>query len=273
MTYNVLHEGVRSLLPPWPVRRPLVAAVIRSAHPDVACLQEVSSRQLEDLRADLPDYVFRPGRLTGRTEVPRWARLVMTFLKPMLGDFLDRGEHCPILVRRDWGVPIDSASVPLSGPDGSAENRTPTPHVVNWVRIRSRSGDTVDVFTTHLGHMPGRGRRTGAALFRLADERWNGNVQVLTGDFNTMPFTTLVHSLTRRRSGAAPPFEDAFAEARSRVGGRTTFHWGLGLPGPRLDYVLVRPPCTVERVEVTGKRIGKTIPSDHYALVADLRTP
>lgn len=278
MTYNILHEAVRTLMPPWTVRGPLVAGVIRSAQADVVCLQEVSPRQFHDLARDLPEYQFFSGRLSGGTRLPRWAMPAAGLLKFFLGDFYGRGENCPILVRSGFGMPVGSGSFPLgrgigrgSTPFRGSAGRSPAPHVVNWVRIALPDGRTLDVFNTHLGHMPWTARSTAETLLRIAGEQWDGGPQILAGDFNTMPFSTLVRSLTKSDMPGVPAFEDAFAHARARTGGGVTFHWGFGLPGPRIDYVLVRPPCGVDSVIVTGKRVGRTLPSDHYAVVVDLR--
>lgn len=261
MTFNVLHDAAWSLAPSWGERRSVVAEAIRTAAPDVACLQEVSPRQLDYLSRNLVEYRLFPGKLSGGTRLPGWARPATFLGRLVLGDFFDQGEYCPILVRRGFGVPSDSESFPLT-------LDSPTPHVVNWVRIRLPS-EFVDVFSTHLGLVKGRTRGAPDGLRRLLDDHWSGT-QILAGDFNALPSGPLLKSLTGAGASRARAFQDAWTGARSGAKGGT-FHWGLGLPGPRLDYVLVRPPCTVDSVRVAGMRVGRILPSDHYAVVADLQ--
>lgn len=262
MTFNVLHDGAWTLVPSWGARRRVVAGAIRSARPDVACLQEVSPRQLNDLSLNLVEYRVFPGTLSGGTTFTGWARPGAFFGRLFLGDFFDHGEYCPILVRRGFGAPSDSGSFLLT-------RDSPTPHVVNWVRIRLPSEAFVDVFSTHLGLVRGRTNGTPDGLLQLLDDHWSGT-QILAGDFNALPSSPLLKSLIGVGAPRAPAFQDVWTRARSGARGGT-LHWGLGLPGPRLDYVLVRPPCTIDSVRIAGTRVGRILPSDHYAVVADLR--
>ena len=262
MTFNVLHDDVRTLMPSWRSRREAVAGAIDSARPDVACLQEVSPRQLGDLSLDLGGYQVFPGTLSGGTTLTGWTRAGAILGRFLLGDFFDQGAHCPIFVRNGSGVPIDSRTFRLTA-------HSPTPHIVNWVRIRLPSEALLDVFSAHLGLLRGRTKSVPDGLLRLLDERWNGT-QILAGDFNALPSGPLVRSLTGTANARAHAFQDGWEGARSGARGGT-FHWGLGLPGPRLDYVLVRPPCTIDSVRIAGARVGHILPSDHYAVVADLR--
>jgi endonuclease/exonuclease/phosphatase family metal-dependent hydrolase len=52
--------------------------------------------------------------------------------------------------------------------------------------------------------------------------------------------------------------------------GPGSFHWGLGLPWPRIDYILVRPECVVSKATVLEGRMQGIFPSDHHAVVAEL---
>jgi len=262
MTFNVLHDGVWTLARSWGARRRPVAEAIRSARPDVACLQEVSPRQLDDLSLNLVEYRVFPGTLSGGTTLTGWARPGAFFGRLFLGDFFDHGEYCPIFVRRGFGAPTDSGAFLLA-------RDSPTPHVVNWVRIRLPSEAFVDVFSTHLGLVRGRTNGTQDDLLRLLDDHWSGT-QILAGDLNALPSGPLLKSLVGVGAPRARAFQDVWTGARLGARGGT-LHWGLGLPGPRLDYVLVRPPCTIEGVRISGTRVGRILPSDHYAVVADLR--
>jgi hypothetical protein len=239
----------------------------------VVCLQEVSPHQLEDLAQDLGEYEFLSGDASGATKLPSWLPGLYGIGRLVLGDFLDRGELCPILLRRGRVERVDQGSIfspPRHEGSGRAPILSPTPHVVNWARVRAGSGATCSVYNTHRGVMPWTGHRTARELLAILDRDWKDEPQILVGDFNSLPSWPLVRSLTAERNGGPPPLRDAWREADTRTGPQGTFHWGFGLPGPRLDYILVRPRCTVMRVETLGARIGGVYPSDHFALAAEV---
>lgn len=265
-TFNVLHDSVRNPLPRWPTRRPRAMETLRALEADVLCLQEVSPRQLEDFAQDLPEYEVLAGEETGGTTLAGWATLTRVPARFMLGEFFDRGERCPILLRRGVGRRVDTGCVRLEA------HRTDfsTPHLVNWARIELSKGRTVGVYNTHLALV--RGRTPGAArhLLELLDARWSGGVQILAGDFNARPTGAVLRTLTNPREHGPPSFVDTWCRSERRADGGT-FHWGLSLPGPRLDYILVRPSCDVASVTVSRSRNGGSEPSDHYAVTAELR--
>jgi endonuclease/exonuclease/phosphatase family metal-dependent hydrolase len=269
LTFNILYDDVRTLAPPWRSRRALVVAAIRSSEAAVACLQEVSTRQLADLMRDLPDYQFLPGSPSGPLVLPAWGAPLRGIAKFLLGDFFEVGEQCPILIRKDLSLAcLDTGTFWLSSP-GDASTGPPTPHVVNWARVQVPSGAAVDIYNTHAGLV--RGAAASEALRRFLDRRWTGGAQVLAGDLNALPHGRMLRSLTSEEKAGAPGFEDAWATAQSKTGGGATFHWGCGLPGPRLDYVLVRPRCLVSTASVSARRVAGTLPSDHFAVTADLQ--
>jgi endonuclease/exonuclease/phosphatase family metal-dependent hydrolase len=272
MTFNILHDAVRNLTPPWAARRPAVVRTVRDVDPDVACLQEVSVRQLDHLKEDLPEYDFIPGVPTGLTRVPRFASGLLGLARPILGDFIDRGELCPVLVRRDRVAAAEHGSARLCFSEaglGPAWADSPTPHVITWARLTgSRSAATV--FNTHLGILPWNWARTARELLLLLGKDWNGESQVLAGDFNSPPGSQLLRILRSGGGDHSRAFRDAWHDANVKEGRARTFHWGFGWSGPRLDYILVRPRMSVPKAMVVEDRKAGVIPSDHAALVADL---
>jgi len=264
MTFNVLHDRVRNFSQPWGIRRPVLAETIRSSRPDVACLQEVSPRQLQELMADLPEYEFLPGVASGGTPLPGWASVFLPLVKLVLGDYFDRGELCPILLRKG-NVACAEQGIFWLHPYGGPR----TPHVVNWARIEVPSGFAW-VYNTHLGLMPWLAGRTAGELLVAMNRDWNGEPQVLVGDFNSPPGGPLLRALTAGDDADPAILHDAWLEARQRVGTGQTFHWGFGLPGPRIDYILVRPRWPILLGRTAGAPKGGIFPSDHFALIADL---
>src|SRR6267378_4802987 len=185
MTFNILHDSMRSLNPPWSVRRPLVMETIRSTQADVVCLQEVSPRQLEHLSHDLTEYELIPGEPTGLTRFPSGNGL-LALVRPIFGDYIDRGEYCPILIRRGGLTCANEGSYRIkSSRAGLAQSwaGSGTPHVITWVNLEG-SGRRFTLYNTHLGIVPWNWARTGTELLALLDRDWSGEPQILVGDFN-----------------------------------------------------------------------------------------
>ena len=272
-TFNVLHESMRNFSARWSARRPLVSETIRSIEPDIACLQEVSPRQLGDMKLDLAEYDFIEGTSSGATKLPAWASGMVPAARLVLGDFYDAGELCPILMRRGRVHATQRGSFwvsPHPERSGTFLGGTRTPHIVNWARVEDSSGQQgCFVYNTHLGLVPWTARRTAEELIGRLDQDWNNEPQILVGDFNSTPTGPVIRALLGNRKGGLPAFHDAWVEARLRDGPGHTYHWAFGLPGPRLDYILVRPLCPVLSATTLVKR-GRVFASDHAALTVDL---
>ena len=195
----------------------------------------------------------------------------------VLGDFLVSGERCPVLLRKDRLIGLDRGCFWLSrDPDraGSTLPGSPTPHLVNWVRVVDRSsGRPCRIYSTHLGVMPWAARGMAEVLFARLDRDWDGAPQILAGDFNTAPRGRLVRGLLAARGDRPPAFHDAWSEAERRDGTGRTFDFGMGFPGPRIDYVLVRPSLRVTSASTAPGRGPKRRASDHDPLIVDLETP
>jgi len=315
MTFNVLHSSIRNPIGPWSERRTRVMRTIREMHPDIACLQEVSDRQLADVARDLPEYRIVPGERSGAATFPRSALLLSAALaiggfalgvtrrragarrlahrlvrvatgigavalalsvalaRYVLGDFLDSGERCPILLREGRVACAEDGSFWVSRqPDrpGSTLPGSPTPHIVHWARLTEpRGGRACVVFNTHLGVVPWTARATAEALFAGLGRVSRGEAQILAGDFNATPNGALVRSLTAG-GGGRDALHDTWAEAARREGSGGTFHWGMGAPGPRIDYILVRPGERVRSATTKSAPAGSPHASDHDALLVEL---
>ena len=272
MTFNVLHSSTRNLAAPWAARRPVVMNTIRSIQPDVACLQEVSTLQLEDLRNDLGEYAFLEGAPSGATTIPRWVSWSTPLAKWFFGDFYDRGELCPILLRRGRVTSTQEGAFHLHAERSKAFLGGPrTPHVVTWARVQDvADGSVCTVYNTHLGLVPWTARQITSDLVAKLDQAWNHEPQILTGDFNSTPTGPVVRALLTSRNGGPPAFRDSWIEAKRRSGSGRTFHWGFDLPGPRIDYILVRPLCSVIEAGTSSFKTGSIFASDHAAFTADL---
>jgi endonuclease/exonuclease/phosphatase family metal-dependent hydrolase len=226
-----------------------VAAVIRSAHPDVVGLQEVDNSWS---RSGSVDQAAVLGRLLGMHH----------YFDPDLDcvdDDLDGDGFC------QYGTAILSRYPFVAG---SARHyalpnaRSAEPRGLARIAIDVR-GRMVDLFNTHVTFVPGLRARQVAVIKNVV--RQDRRPFVLTGDFNALPFYLEMVSLRRVARDAA------IAGGRPHL--RTT---ALSHP-VRLDYIMLpRPPIDgpAKRVEVQDVYvIARPRVSDHRPLVARIRIP
>ncbi|MEV4138482.1 endonuclease/exonuclease/phosphatase family protein [Dactylosporangium sp. NPDC049742] len=250
----------------WRARHEAILATLRSEQPDVCCLQEAwavrgGEHQVELLARELGmHWAFSSSPMPGR-----WHDRV--------GDTtIDVGNA--VLSR--W--PIGATAIG----DLGGEGRT-----VLHARIDAPDGP-VPVFTTHLDSPPDGSAARCAQVERLvpfvAEHRVPEHPPVLTGDFNAEP-----ESDEMRRLGGhltAPVVPGLVLVDAWRYHGRDDPGWTWdrrnphvtchATPNARIDYVLVglQGPGrgSVERVRLAGTVPHDGVwPSDHFAVVADLR--
>jgi endonuclease/exonuclease/phosphatase family metal-dependent hydrolase len=256
-----------------PERLPLLRRAIEAAHADVLGLQEVLPSRLADAADLVSPLSLVPGPSTG---APR------RFWVSAISERNRVGEHLPIAYRADRFELAGSGGFWISAtPDraGSMLPLAPTPFLVHWVRLapRDRSGSLL-VMNAHFGHAPWHHGPTArivtaqlGALEAANPGRFTGGPApsvFLVGDFNAVPTSALVRSLT---SAPGAGFVDAARSAAARSGPRVTYHWGRGATrvGLWLDYVLARTSLRPTRAEVVDVHEGRRYPSDHHPLVVE----
>lgn len=253
---------------PWEARRPAIAATLARLDADVICLQEVWDDGTVNLAAELADglgfhhaygwLLEHDGVRFGNAVVSRW---------PITGHEV----------------------LPLPATEGAEERRT-------CVRadVAGPRGD-LQVFSTHLNwrfdQSAVRQGQVRAICRFVADSRPEGGrtmPPILGGDFNATPDSDEVRMVTGRAATPEPGlvFHDAWEVAgrpsSSSADGTTWSNENpyarLDLePDRRIDYVFVGWPkaggaghvtdCTVEGLEP----VGGVVPSDHLAVLAELR--
>jgi endonuclease/exonuclease/phosphatase family metal-dependent hydrolase len=190
-----------------------------------------------------------------------------------LGDFLDSGERCPILVRKERVSCFETGAFWISShPEkpGSLTPGSPTPHIVNWARLVDRaSGDTCLFYSTHLGLVPWTARAVAGVIASRLDREPPGTTQILVGDFNSRPDGPLVRALLAGADSRGA-WHDAWTGAARREGAGGTFDWP-GKKEVRIDYVLTRPALEVPYASLTFTLPGRPMASDHCLLAVELR--
>lgn len=237
----------------WPMRRPLVAELIRRLAPDVMGTQEGLYGQLKELASDLPGY--------------EWVGLGR--------DGGSRGEFMAVFYRQTRLEPLAFEHFWLSDtPEliGSSTWGNRNRRMVTWVLFRDRdTGQRFYVWNTHLDHEVPLAREKGAQLIRdrVAGLR-DGLPVLLVGDFNAAAGASPVYEILTRDGF----FVDTWDLAKAREGeGLGTFNGFERMPvgGPRIDWILVRGQAEVDRVEIAAWQRDGRFPSDHFPVAARLR--
>jgi endonuclease/exonuclease/phosphatase family metal-dependent hydrolase len=248
---------------PWEARRPAITATIRAEDPDVLALQEVwGERDGSDLAAELAGELGWHHTYAQRLEMSEG----VTFGNAVLSRWpIRRAEHRP-----------------LPAPDDLDERRT-----VLLAEIDGPRGP-VQVFCTHLNwrfdHSHVRQEQVREICAFIADSRPREFPPVLCGDFNAEPDSDEIRMLTGRTTVPEPKlvFHDAWEAGGDGGPGLT---WSNDNPYARLDlendrridYVFAGWPKAGGAGHVTSCHVAGTEPvdgvqpSDHYAVVAELR--
>ena len=262
MTWNVWWR-----FGPWEQRQAAIIATLKAERADVICLQEVwASDSGEDQAATLASEV---GFHHARSPAPFW-----------------EGFSFGNAVLSRWPI-LDAHTYPLPDVLGRPSHRN------MLVATVDAPFGPLQVVSTHLEFRFDRSATRVAqtrALARIVAEARSDPEQsfpvVIGGDFNALPHSDEMRHLF----GSSAPehqnliFHDAWALAGDSSAGHTWSAENPHLadatwPNRRIDYILVswpRPKGVGTPVScwTSGHTpVGGITPSDHFAVVADLRTP
>jgi endonuclease/exonuclease/phosphatase family metal-dependent hydrolase len=245
--------GPREPAQAWPLRRPVVSAIIRQLAPDFLGTQEGNFPQLQDLRLDLPGYRFiGQGREGG-----------------------SRGEFVAIFYRTDRFAPLEEGNFWLSDTPEIVGSRTWGNRYIRmatWGRFSDRQHQReIMVLNTHWDHEVPGARENSARLIRNRVAGWPAGVPVVvTGDFNAVAGRDRAYDLMVQDGF----FQDTWTAAAERLGDPLldTFHdfQPARREGRRIDWILSRGPLRTVDTEIVAGSFDGHHPSDHFPVVARL---
>ncbi len=213
------------------MRRRAAAAAIEEIAPDVAGLQEVRPLQRKYLQRRLRPY--------------GWLSKGRAKLK-------GRGEHCPVLYRRDR-LEVERWDVRWYAPDQPDRIAT----IAHF--------GAFSVLNTHLAERSAPARDHSVAAL-LAWLRESAGPWVVMGDLNATPADASVQALL------AAGLRDALSGLPADGAGAATGHeWTGKTDGRRIDHILVSPGIEVVDASIVRSRPFGRLPSDHWPVVARLR--
>lgn len=256
MTWNIRYNNPGDGVHAWPNRRDTLLSYVISQNPDILCIQEGLSDQVEFLEAGLRGFDMRgAGRDDGKK----------------------RGEYSAIYFNRGRFALLDHGTFWLS-PTPSVPGRgwdAALPRIVTWVRLAdSSAARTLYVFNTHFDHEGVEAREKSAQLLRrkIAEIARRSPV-IVAGDFNAVemdsPYRVMVSP-----DMPGPRLEDALQRSESPHRGPAATYTGFELknpdPGERIDYLFVSRSLQVLSHTTALARRTEGFLSDHLPVIADI---
>ncbi len=250
MSYNIRYDNPDDR-PAWPERRPHLVAQVRFLAPDILGVQEALPDMVGQMASALPDYDFYGlGRDDGRT-----------------------GETTTIFYRRARFSRL-SAATQWCSPTPDRPSRAydaALPRTVTRLVLQDRLTLQVwDVRNVHFDHAGPIARE--ACARQVAATRAFPDAKVLVlGDFNAGPDSAPYRLLGSRADGFQ--LKDARRFAVTAFGPSVTFNaFSLERRGEPIDHIFVDAALEVLRFATLTDNIHGQVISDHYPIVADVRT-
>lgn len=239
-TFNIRNGRAFDGRNSWPFRRSATVSSLDRLDADVVALQEVYRFQLRYLA---PRLAHLDGASTGRSRG-------------------DRGEHCPVLWRRQRFHPLRTRTLWYGGHHDAPGSRLAGarfPRIATIVLLADRStGDRFVVANTHLDE-----RR--AALRRLSLDQlvtWLDPAlpTIIAGDLNAAPGDPELD----------PLLDAGFVDALPTPGPGSVHGFSGRTDGRRIDHLLVSAHWCISDSRVVTSPPTRRLPSDHWPVVADL---
>ncbi|MFO1461721.1 MAG: endonuclease/exonuclease/phosphatase family protein [Verrucomicrobiota bacterium] len=245
VTYNLRYAsptGVNA----WPIRRPVMKALLDELKPDVMGTQEGLYSQLREIAEDQPglDWIGL-GRDGG-----------------------SRGEFMAIFYRRDRFEPLEYDHFWLSDTPlvmGSSTWGNTNRRMVTWTRFRDRrTGREFYFWNTHLDHQlqPAREKAAALILERIRTSAKAGVPLLLVGDFNAVSGENPVYDQLVSKGGLLDTWNLAVTRKRERLNSFNDFGPAVE-QGKRIDWILSRYPVKVRETAVIDFKQDPQWPSDH----------
>jgi endonuclease/exonuclease/phosphatase family metal-dependent hydrolase len=229
----------------WPQRKKALAAALAAEKPEVLCVQEALAGQLEFLDGQLPGYArVGVGREDGK----------------------QKGEHAAIYYDEKRFKSSTGGTFWLSDTPGKPSRSWGNQYtrICTWVRLEDMdSKRSFRVYNAHFALNAAARQKSAALIARRIAEEKGALPTILVGDFNCGPGSAPWK--TFRKAGLT----DAAKLAGRPVGTATFQKYGFGLVCLDAIFVSKGFAAASHRV-ITGQR-GKTFPSDHFAVAAELK--
>ena len=251
MTFNIRLDAASDGTNAWCNRRQAVCDMLRYYSPDLLGMQEVCPNQLEDLKAELPEYeALGVGRDDGK----------------------HKGEHSPVFFNKTRFRLLSHGDFSLSEtPDIFGTNGWDASYnrVCSWAVLQDRATKKkIAFFNTHLDNDGSTARREGIRLvLKRIQEYAPGLPTIITADYNCSdgeaPFAVLRENGMSNVRDISPIV----------YGPSYTWHdYGRAPSDERvlLDHVFVNSLMKATRYRVIQDKPENVWLSDHYPVLVNL---
>ncbi|MDN3687460.1 endonuclease/exonuclease/phosphatase family protein [Cyclobacterium jeungdonense] len=247
----------------WENRLPIVEAFFDESTPHLLGFQEVTHRQLLDLKRIMPNYDYvGKGREDG----------------------LKGGEYNPIFFRKDRFQLLESGTFWLSNtPEkpGSIGWDAQLPRIVTWAKLEDlKSGKIIFHFNTHFDNKGIDSRYKSVDLLAgKIEEISEESPVVVTGDFNIrkdhprygkQPYIYLVATLSRQLQMESAEFAAEKVISAGATGNGFEENWQQRPPNA-VDYIFVNEGFAVNTYEVRHIIREGVFIADHWPVIVKMR--
>jgi endonuclease/exonuclease/phosphatase family metal-dependent hydrolase len=254
MSFNIRYDEPQDKEQNWHHRKENVVRMLKFYDLDMIGLQEVLLSQLNYLKSNLDAYeVVGVGREDGK----------------------DKGEFVPIFYKKDRYAQINTGTFWLSetpnkvskGWDANLER------IVTWaILLDKKSNREVIFFNTHFDHRGVEARIKSAELIKSKIvELAQGRPVVLTGDFNSVPESDAITTLTNTSDGNS--LVNSNELAKLTYGPNWTSGGFDSKPFDQrkiIDYIFLKDISVVNRYAVFTEKLNEICLSDHCPVFAQI---
>jgi len=250
ITYNIRMNTPDDGVNAWPLRKDKVAGLLKFHQADIFNVQEALPEQMDDLVSLFPDF--------DHVGVGR-------------DDGVRKGEHMAVFFNKARFEKQKDGMFWLSQtPDkpglgwDAVCNRT-----VTWIKLKDKiTKKSFYVFDTHFDHRGRVAREEAAKLILKSIKEINTEnlPLILTGDLNLTKNTVPVQSILKELNDAqdksiTPPYGPA----------GTSGGFDVKVMPNKIDFIFINDKVTVLRHGVLSDSFGMFYPSDHLAVLAEVR--
>ncbi|MFO7622407.1 MAG: endonuclease/exonuclease/phosphatase family protein [Bacteroidales bacterium] len=250
VTYNIRMNTPDDGINAWPLRKDIVAGLLKFHKADIFGVQEALPEQMDDLLSSFPDFAYLG---VGRDDGVREGEHMTVFFRKARFEKLAGGTFWLNETPEKPGLGWDAAC-----------NRTCT-----WIKLKDKTTKkTFFVLNTHLDHRGIKAREEGVKLIlnRISEINKDNLPLILMGDFNLVKESSPVQAILKvlddaRDKSISTPYGPEGTSGGFEVKAKTR----------TIDFIFINQKVIVFRHGVISDSFGLYYPSDHLPVLAEVK--